>query len=785
MIWAKLPRPAIRWMFSTAIIVTIWLGAITMPAALIGPGIEESWQHGLYHLHQQHLQAGRDYFFTYGPLGHFLAVIYEPGFFPYKFAWELAAKLLFAVAAFAAIQGLPGRFGKFLLAAALIGLAPYMLLDFTYVMTILFLGVYLIRATRVCMPAVIGILIALAAFSLAKFTLLLMSVAAVSCLSMRLLAEQPRWRGMLPGTVYLLAVLTLWLLAGQQPSNFLGFLRGSMEVSGGYTEAMAIYGRRIEVAIGLTALLCCGGAVVTMLPRLLHNPRDLAALILIVVITFLQWKHGFVRHDLHAILFFCYMVLTALAFPGFFAEYDWSRAPRAILVGYAVPLSAVGIWLAGNLPVQPRKFLSEVNHHYCDRVSCVRSLRKFAAAQDALTAAQAATCRLPQVAAEVGQASVDLIGHEQGVLFANRFNWHPRPMFQSYAAYTPALLRLNASFFGQAQSPEYVLFKLQSMDGRLPVLEDGLATIEILKRYEPVLTEASYVLFKRRIQAESFFGPSPTVKKHVFRLGEEVPINSGTNCIKATLHLEYTKLGKVRNFLFKPPGVQVRFKTDDGRSQNYRIVPSMAEAGFLLNPFLQNENDVIGLYTRMPAKRVVSLCVTPDNHAPWALRQTVRMTLETMPELVTHDLSTAALNRLRYPMMPSPPTGVRSTGPVEALNCAGTSVLLVHPDGQMTFRIPPGARHAVGRFGILPAAYEQHTTDGVQFSVEVIPDHGNAQVLFARCLDPRAQPADRGIQDFVVPIPSGCGGRLICKTSNLPGKNADYDWAFWTGLKID
>ena len=161
------------------------------------------------------------------------------------------------------------------------------------------------------------------------------------------------------------------------------------------------------------------------------------------------------------------------------------------------------------------------------------------------------------------------------------------------------------------------------------------------------------------------------------------------------------------------------------------------------------------------------------------------MTLEKIPELVTHDLSPAALNRLRYPMMLSTPATVRSAGPVETVVCAGTSVLLVHPDGEMTFQIPPGARQAVGRFGVLPAAYEQHTTDGVQFTVEVAPDHGNPQVLFARYLDPCSQLADRGIKSFAVPIPPGCNGRLICKTGNLPGKNADYDWAFWTGLKID
>ena len=169
MTWATLPRKAVQWGGGAVIILIIWLGALNIPVASIGPGIEQSWQHALYHLHRQCLQAGRDYVFAYGPLGHFLATVYEPGFFPYRFAWELAAKLLFAIAAFSAIQGLPGRLGKLLLASALIGLAPYMLLDFTYVMTILFLAVYLIRAQSFNAPILIGVLITLATFSLVKF----------------------------------------------------------------------------------------------------------------------------------------------------------------------------------------------------------------------------------------------------------------------------------------------------------------------------------------------------------------------------------------------------------------------------------------------------------------------------------------------------------------------------------------------------------------------------------------------------------------------------------------
>lgn len=38
----------------------------------------------------------------------------------------------------------------------------------------------------------------------------------------------------------------------------------------------------------------------------------------------------------------------------------------------------------------------------------------------------------------------DLIAYRQEIVFANALPWRPRPVFQSYAAYTPDLLRDNA-----------------------------------------------------------------------------------------------------------------------------------------------------------------------------------------------------------------------------------------------------------------------------------------------------------------------------------------------------
>jgi len=46
----------------------------------------------------------------------------------------------------------------------------------------------------------------------------------------------------------------------------------------------------------------------------------------------------------------------------------------------------------------------------------------------------------------VGGASIDVLGFRQDAAILNGLNYTPHPVFQSYAAYTPGLQRLNTAF---------------------------------------------------------------------------------------------------------------------------------------------------------------------------------------------------------------------------------------------------------------------------------------------------------------------------------------------------
>jgi hypothetical protein len=180
----------------------------------------------------------------------------------------------------------------------------------------------------------------------------------------------------------------------------------------------------------------------------------------------------------------------------------------------------------------------------------------------------------------------------------------------------------------------------------------------------------------------------------------------------------------------------------------------------------------------------VSFWIHAGARAPRCYQAEFQMTLAAVPELVGRHLTVAKLNRLQFPSFADYPTEVDSNRFVKVQECQGKDVLLVHPDGRMTFALPPGVHELKGEFGIMPIAYERGDTDGVQFLVEYQPDQGPSQVLFQRYLDPLHQTGDRGTQALTVPLPAPARGRLLLKTVNLPGKTVDWDWSYWAGIEI-
>src|SRR5262249_9336523 len=66
--------------------------------------------------------------------------------------------------------------------------------------------------------------------------------------------------------------------------------------------------------------------------------------------------------------------------------------------------------------------------------------------------------------------TVDSYSFNQSAVLVHGWNYRPRPIFQSYTAYTETLAKLNAEFLKGDKAPDYILFEIAPIDGRFPAM---------------------------------------------------------------------------------------------------------------------------------------------------------------------------------------------------------------------------------------------------------------------------------------------------------------------------
>ncbi len=72
---------------------------------------------------------------------------------------------------------------------------------------------------------------------------------------------------------------------------------------------------------------------------------------------------------------------------------------------------------------------------------------------------------------------------------ANGLRYRPRPIIQSYSAYTPSLQELNRKHFLGKRAPSYLVISAKSIDGRNPPDLDYPSLEAIASKYQ--ITEAA------------------------------------------------------------------------------------------------------------------------------------------------------------------------------------------------------------------------------------------------------------------------------------------------------
>jgi hypothetical protein len=610
----------------------LWLSIVAFPR-FPSNELDPSWSMVLSYALNQNLQFGKDIIFTYGPLGFLMGGTYAGIHFYSHIVWQFFCAAVFAWVIMRTARTLsPARsffyYFYFLLLATIFD-------DAFHGVVVLLIGLDIIREAphdKKLLPSAMSAFLGI--ISLIKFSDLLLSAIAMGCTSVYDVVHKRHWRALIVATVYGLSFIAIWTAVGQNPLNIPLYISNSLEITRGYNEGEAWEVTNRVFNLGLaTALLLISYSV---LYYIVH-PNKIKSAFLVSLFgasLYLQWKHGFVQpNTFHVVGFFIFGLFPIMALPASLEDNERAQKTKNLLLLSAGMTSLLGVYFA-----RPELIISSF-YSWPDRMvgnveSIIRLPRLHAIYQERWQADQF-RFDMPHVKREVGAASLDVLGYQQGIALYNHFRYTPRPIFQSYSVYTPRLIQANVDFFKSESGPEYVLQRYQTIANRFPSLDEARVLNIILVNYTFVFAENGYLLWKKQANSTSKVSFIPKLQhEQKLRFNERIELGElQYGNVWIAVKYDASFLGAIRALLYKPPSVRITVFDRNSTVGSFNLVGTMAKDGFLLNPLIENQFDLLRFISGQLKKQITAFSINIDASDEKFYRMPFELRLYSLPSL--------------------------------------------------------------------------------------------------------------------------------------------------------
>lgn len=571
------------WFLKLILLIVILSVFLPLSPKMPAPGIDASWELGLNQAVAQGLSFGKDIIFTLGPYSSIYTKAYHPAtdfmmiggsFYLAFFYWVSLILIIkgakwqwtvvFGIMLFGMIYSRDSLLFSYPLLIGLICFQKPELYKQNY-----FLVLFTLLLTPFgLMPLIKGSLLILC------FTMMML------CAVFFMLNQKSKLAIICLISPFVSMVL-FWIASGQAINNLPAYIINSLSIASGFTEAMATVGER-------TDLILFGLSSVCILIFILWQKQQdwfmkLFTAGAFLIFLFLSFKTGFTRYVGHA-----FIAGTSLMIAGFLLVYFYRNK-------LLIPL--VLLSLSSSIYINSHDTQISLRNNFLSTYSAAwygfknRLLETGWLKQDFDLSM---VYLRNQAAFPVLNGTTDVYSFNQSYLIASDMKWAPRPVFQSYSVFTPAMADKNYRYLANEKRPDNIIFKIEAIDDRLPSIEDGASWPALLSYYQPEEFNNEYLFLKKNNVRQS--PPAHLLHSEHYSLGEWVQLPHHDDPLFAEIEIKPTFIGILAAFFFKPSQLTAQFKLNDGSQRQYRIIASMAKAGFLLSPLIEQTAEFGLLY---------------------------------------------------------------------------------------------------------------------------------------------------------------------------------------------
>ncbi|BAZ84406.1 hypothetical protein [Dolichospermum compactum] len=397
-------------------------------------------------------------------------------------------------------------------------------------------------------------------------------------------------------------LLLLHTIFSNEYSSLIDYLRNSLEISSGYSSAMSTIGSKKEVALAISEL-----CLIIWLMFLITKEGYLNLSLPLLFVLFLSFKHGFVRQDGHVVVFAITVPLITSLLILKISKFRHQKISYYFFT-YILIASLIISFPHISLRNPAKKLMPKQTINNLIHLFDINNLKLTV---DKKTRSNLAEVQLPDhVKNLVNNKTIDIIPWEISLVPANQLNWKPRPIFQSYSAYTKTLDNFN--FDSMSKSPrDYIFYNFMSIDGRHPFFDEPKTFSYIFCNYElsadvpdfiktPDLS--NIVLLEKRQVSRCLPDSLGEISSIPWNNAYSIEVGNG-KIIRAKVKFQYSLLGKIYKTLFRSPPVMMKIDYVDNSQKTYRIIPENSETGVIVSHLPKDDNEALSFFRgKLPAK---------------------------------------------------------------------------------------------------------------------------------------------------------------------------------------
>ncbi|MFM6246391.1 MAG: hypothetical protein ACKPFD_16975 [Dolichospermum sp.] len=416
-------------------------------------------------------------------------------------------------------------------------------------------------------------------------------------------------------------------ISSNEYPSLIEFLRNSWEISSGYSSGMSAIGSKHEIALAVSQL-----CLIIWLMFLITKEGYFNLSLSFLFVLFLSFKHGFVRQDIHVVVFAITVPLITSLLILKISKFRHQKISYYLftyifITSLLISSSSINVYKVYTMPKllpeyivnsviklvrkMPKQSILDILSDESEINSNKFNIGKLQSIINQKSLSNLANIQLPDTIKNlVNGKTIDIIPWEISLVPANQLNWKPRPIFQSYSAYTKTLDNFN--FESMSKSPrDYIFYNFMSIDGRHPFFDEPKTFSYVFCNYEPSADVPDFVktpdlsnivLLEKRKTSRCLPDSLSKISSISWDSPHSIEVSNGA-IIRANVKFQYSLAGKLYKTLFRSPPVMMKINYLDGSQNTYRIIPGNSENGVIVSHLPKDDNEALSfLRGQLPAK---------------------------------------------------------------------------------------------------------------------------------------------------------------------------------------